>query len=114
MLRIGKLEKQHPPASPLDRRDQLFNSLCVYPRRGAWILRVKLLKCTICINVAVKITGWLLEQMADGERDLCMAERCMKPILVSRYSGPDWPKKQRIGVVAPRISLDQGGIRCSG
>ena len=73
MLRIGQLKKQHSPASPLDRRDQLFNSLCADLRGDARILSVKLLKGTICINVAVKITGWLLQQSAEGERDLCMA-----------------------------------------
>ncbi len=101
MLRIRKLKKQHARPPPLDRRDQLFNSLCVHPRGDARILRVKLLKCTICINVAVKITGWLPQQLAEGERDLCMAERRMKPILVGRYSGPDWPKEQRLGIAAP-------------
>jgi len=93
LLRIGKLKKQHARTPPLDLGDQLFNSPCVHPGGDARILRVKLLKCTICIKVAVKTTGWLLNELVEGKRDLCMAERRMKPILVGRYGGPDRPKE---------------------
>lgn len=101
MLRIGELKKQHARPPSLGIGDQLFNPPCVHPRGDARILRVKLLKGTICINVAVKIAGWLLNELVEGERDLCMAERRMKPIFVGRYSSPDWPKEHRLGIAAP-------------
>src|ERR1039458_7828309 len=97
--RIRQFKKEQPRTPLLDGRYQLLNSLYARLHGNRRIFRVRLLECACGIDMIVEITGRLLEQLTEGERDLHMIKWRMKPILIGRHCSPDRTEEQQFGAV---------------